>query len=313
MILPASQDRGIVVFLLLPSLPYGTRLAISFALIVLGILVQVLSGSFLTGCVLLLPGNLLLLVKGYDNRVDAKGFDPETRWERVDPGKLEQLKILDEKIKKWDSSALDVTNGLGLVLFLFVFGGLGFAVVRTTGFPRILALDAIVLLLPHWITGIRSILRRPSLLIRIEIIQTVLARAERRLTNHNVTLLMLLSGGETPIPEDVKFRIDPAGRDEDFLGLYGQVVINEVQGTSYPYFYVVLVARKRFGLHEAYRRHVPLGFITKEFKREGEVEVMVLRQTTTKRKGYATDALSAERILLDGLGVAEQIAAGVPA
>lgn len=313
MILPASQDRGIVVFLLLRSLSYGTRLSLSFVLIAIGILIQLLSDSFLTGGLLILTGNLLLLVKGYDNRVDAKGFDPEAHWERVDMGKLEQLKILDKKIKKWDSSALDITNGLGFVLFLFVFGGLGFGVVTTTGYARVLALDAIILLLPHWVTGIRSTLRRPNLLIRIETIQTVLAQAKRRLRDHNVTLLMLLSGGETPIPEDVKFKIDPAGRDEGFLGLYGQVVINDVQGTSYPYFYVVLVARKGFGLHEAYRRHVPLDFLTKEYKREGEVEVMVLRQTTTKRKGYATDALSAERILLDGLGVAERIAAGVAA
>jgi len=173
MILPASQDRGIVVFLLLPSLPYGTRLSISFVFIVIGILMQVVSGSFLPGCLPLLVGNVLLLVKGYDNRVDARGFDPETHWERVEKEKLEQLKILDAKIKKWDSSALDITNGLGLVIFLFVLGGLGFAVVTTSGHTRILALDAIVLLLPHWITGIRSTLRRPNLLIRIETIQTV--------------------------------------------------------------------------------------------------------------------------------------------
>ncbi|NIM49929.1 MAG: hypothetical protein GTN62_06545 [Gemmatimonadales bacterium] len=308
MILPRPQDRGIVVFLLFPSMPYGPRLVTSFGLIAAGVLVQLYAGSFLPGCGLLIAGNLLLLVKGYDNRVDVKAFDPDPHWERAGMEKLEELKVLDQKIRRWDRSALDVSNPLGLVVFVLVAGGLGFMAWNTTGHARTLGLDGIVLLVPHWITGVRSTLRRPNLLVRIETIEAVLDRARRRLRDHNVTLMMLLSGGDTKIPEDVKFRVDIANHDQDFLGLYGQVVINEVQGTSHPYFYVVLVARRGYGLREVFRRYANPSNLTKEFKREGEVEVMVIRQHTTKTKGYATKPAVANDIFHQGLKLAEQVA-----
>jgi hypothetical protein len=311
--LPAPQDRGIVVFWLAPSLAYTPRLAASVALIAVGLLFQLPSGSFLPGAIALVAGNLLLLVKGYDNRVDFKGFEAGAHWEPVEMEKLEQLKVLDQKIRRWDRSALDVSNPLGLVAFVLVAGGLAAAAVLGSGYARLLALDGAVLLLPHWITGIRTILRQPNLLVRIETIESVLHRAKRRLKDHKVTLMMLLSGGDTQIPEDVKFRIDLADRHQDFLGLYGQVVINEVQGRSHPYFYVVLVARKGFGLHDAFRRYASPKNIAKEFKHEREVEVMVIRQHTTKTSGYATKPQAAQHIFFEGLNVAEDVSAGVPA
>jgi hypothetical protein len=81
-----------------------------------------------------------------------------------------------------------------------------------------------------------------------------------------------------------------------------------VQGTSYPYFYVVLVARKGFGLRDAYSAHNAGHRVTKEFKYEGEVEVMVLRQETTKTSGYHTKPAVANEIFYEGLELAEQVA-----
>jgi hypothetical protein len=89
------------------------------------------------------------------------------------------------------------------------------------------------------------------------------------------------------------------------------VVINEVQGQSYPYFYVVLVARRDFGLHQAFREFKPGGNITKEFKPQREVEVLIIRQHTTEESGYHTDGDTAKSILLWGLRVAERVAGGV--
>lgn len=315
MILPARSDRGTVVFVFFPSLSYDTRLAVSFIIIAAGLALQLAGGAVLPGILVVGAGNLLLVVKGYDNRVDAGAFDAGAQWERVGIEKLHELKVLDRKMRRWDRSLIDVTNPLGAVAFVLLVGVFALIMIASLNaysdigrYGFILALNAVVLFLPHWITGIRSILRRPGLLVRIEAIEEVLDRAKRRLKDHEVTLLMLLTGGEVSFPEDVKFKIDIAGRDPDFLGLYGQVVINEVQGTSYPYFYVVLVARKGYGLREAYRDHEPGGGITKEFKYEGEVEVMVLRQHTTKRSGYHTNPATASSIFYEGLNLAERVA-----
>jgi len=309
MILPERQDRGVVVFLVLPSLAYERRMVLSFGAIAVGFALQFLTGGLLPGVLLLAAGNLLLLVKGYDNRVDFGAFEPDTHWERVERARLIQIRALDAKIRKWDLTAIDASNPLGFIVFLLVVGVLALPAVTGTGRVRMLAIDALVLLVPHWLTGIRSALRTPGLLIRIDTIEAVLSDAARRLQRHRVTLLMLLKGREAKLPEDVKFKVDIEGQHPDFLGLYGQVVLNEVQGTSYPYFYVVLVAREGFGLEDAFQRFRPEDNVTKEFKREGKVEVMVIRQHTTKKSGYHTKAEMSSRLFSVGLGVAEQVAA----
>jgi len=271
MILPAADERDIVVFKLWPSLPYNTRLLAGAGLILVGLTLQGVTESFWSGLIFLAAANALLLVSGYDNRVDFGRYDPSAEWQRVDMEKLQELSRLDRKMRKWDLSALDVTNPLGAVVFVLLTGLLVSGAIFSRGGTQILLLDAMVLLLPHWITGIRRILTRPKLTIKIKMI-------ERR-------ILMLLTSGETPLPEDVKFRIDIDGRQPDFLGLYGQVVLNEVQGTSYPYFYVVLVARRGFGLEKAFSEYVPPPKITKEFKVQDEVEVFVIRQYTRVEHG----------------------------
>jgi hypothetical protein len=310
MILPRPADRGIVVFRVLPSLAYPVRLAAALLLIAGGCAVQLATQRLLPGLVAVLLGNLLLLVKGYDNRVDARGFDAAAEWERVDFARLEQLEVMHKKMKRWDRSALDATNPLGVVVFLLVAFPLGLGVVLLSGAGRVLAVDAAVLLIPHWVTGTRSILTRPRLLVQIGTIRDVLETNAAALARHKVIPLMLLSGGKVSIPNDVKFRVDIADHHEDFLGLYGQVSINEVQGTSYPYFYVVLVARKGYGLGAAYRRYRRPHNIVAEFDTKGEVEVLIIRQYTTENSGYYTGMATAGEIFREGLHLAEAVGVG---
>jgi hypothetical protein len=311
MMLPASEERPIVVFKIWPSLEYNKRLIVSFALIAIGLVFQAFTMSLWAGLPVIIIGNLLLLVSGYDNRVDFKAYDPRAEWERVEKKRLNELIRMDRKIRKWDRSILDITNGLGAAVFVLMTAVLGFIALVFRGMPRILAIDAMVLLLPHWLTGVRRILTQPNLVTKVKTIRHVLRSAGERLGKHRVDLMMLIKGADAKIPEDVKFKVDIDGHHPDFLGLYGQVVLNEVQGSSYPYFYVVLVARRGFGLSKAQLEHeCPRGIIT-ELKNQGEVEVYVIRQRTTKTSGYHTKPKKCVQIFLEGLGVAGKIAAGI--
>jgi hypothetical protein len=301
MILPAAADRPVVVFKLWPSLGYGKRLLAAFVLIAGGMIVQLVTGSFAWGVLPLVLGNLFLLVSGYDNRVDFGKYDPAAEWARVDSTKLDDLKKLDREIRRWDLSALDVTNPLGLALFIAATAGLVILAIVLPGLWRILVLDAALLLLPHWLTGTRSVLRLPKLLVKAGLIEHLFDRLGGDLERHRLTLLMLLRGEETRVPSDVKFRVEPLEKPDGFLGLYGQVVLNEVQGRSYPYFYVVLVARKGFGLADSFKSYHPPRGMTKELKPQDEVEVLVIRQTTTKKSGYHTAPAVAVSILHEGL------------
>jgi len=307
-ILPGRQDRGLVVFHVLPSISYGTRMAVSFALMALGLAAQAVTGAVWPWLLLLAAGNLLLLVRGYDNRVDAGKYDPAAEWGRVDIRRLDDLARLDREMRAWDRSALDVTNPAGGALFVLVAGTMGVAAVWVGSVARILVIDAMILMLPHWLTGVRSILVKPRLMVRVDFMKSLLLRCEESLGEHTVNLLMMFRGSATKIPEDIKIRVDIRGRREGFLGLYGQIVINEVQGSSYPYFYVVLVARRGFGLIEFEETYTPLQGMVSEAKTEGEVEVLVIRQTTTKTSGYHTSVGKAAGILLEGLDVAGKVA-----
>jgi hypothetical protein len=311
MMLPASEERPIVVFKVWPSLEYNKRLLVSFALIAVGVILQAVTLSLGSGLLLIIIGNLLLLVSGYDNRVDFKAYDPQAEWERVEKKRLNELLRMDKKIRKWDHSILDITNGLGAAAFILMAAGLGFTALFSRGMPRILAVDAMVLLLPHWLTGVRRILTQPNLVTKVKTIRHVLRSAEERLGKNRVDLLMLLKGTDAKIPDDVKFKVDIDGHHPDFLGLYGQVVLNEVQGSSYPYFYVVLVARQDFGLADAQLKHQCSRGIISELKNQGQVEVLVIRQKTTKTSGYHTKSKISAQIFLEGLELAEKVAGGI--
>ncbi len=303
----SSADQGIVVFLFWQSLSYGRRLALAFGLILAGFVIQVVTWSFLAGFLPLLAGSILLLVKGYNNRVDFGRYDATAQWEPSDIAKLDEIQALDKRIRQWDASLLDVSSWPGSLVFIGALASLGIAAILTRGFTRVLVLDAMVLLLPHWITGIRSALVLPRLLVKVRTTQELLRDANVRsgLKDHKVDLMVLLKGKEKRLPDDIKLRVTLKGQPRDFLGLYAQVVVNEVNGTSYPYLYVVLVAKRGYGLRSAFDGYRPAAGLLKEFKEQDEAEVLVIRQKTAGRSGYSTSYQAACRIFLEGLSVAQ--------
>lgn len=313
---PAGNSRDVVIFHVWQSLNYVPRLLLSLGLIVVGLLLQAagiavgLPGliALILGLPPLLTGNLFLLVKGYDNRVDLKSFDPTATWETVKREKLTELKELDRKIARWDRSMMDITSGMGILALLFVMG-ITFWVVLLAPTPlRLLAVDMTLLAIPHWFTGTRRILRLPKLQIKIETVEQLLAAAAPLLGDKKVEILMLLKGKEKRIPEDIKFRLSFKEQDPDFLGLYGQVVTNDVQGKSFPYFYVVIVAKKGYGLDAVFAGYQPSQGVIKELGGEGEVEFIVIRQFTTTTSGYFTKPETSLLIMTEGVSLAARVA-----
>lgn len=310
------HEQGLVVFKTWKSLQYQTRLAISIPIILAGFIVQYLSFAVFPGVILILAGNLLLLPKGITNLDNLGVFDPESNWEKVEAHKLDEYLTLDRKIRKWDFSTMDVSNGLGGFIFFILL--LGFVIMTVVAFfddnkiMTIAGMDAMALLLPFWLTGFRSIFTVSQLTMKVKLVKVLMEKVGARLQAHKVEYYFMLRGKEKRIPMDVKFRVNIAGQQKDFLGCYGQITINgQTNGVPYPYFYVVLVARKGFGLAKALELHPPDIKIKKEFKNQDDVEVLVIRQNTdTVSMGYRTTAKQVEMIFLEGLALAEKIAAG---
>jgi len=305
------DQQGMVVFLLWRSLPYPVRMLLGFGCIIAGIVLQIMQAQILPGCLLVAFGNLLLLVRGYHNRVDAASYDAAAAWERVELAQVQQIKALHSRMKRWDRSAVDISNGLGGFILVLLAGVLLLAMAAFSVPPAIrfmLVVNSVILLLPHWLTGTRRVLTQPALLIKIATYEAVLKALQADLQQHAIEFYVLLKGKKVRMPQDVKFRVRLVGQKEEFLGLYGQTAINTVQGSSYPYFYTVLVAKKGFGLDHLRQRTKAPSTMTLEFSQEGDVEVLVVRQTTTKTSGYHTADSVAQAIMAEGLRLAEQVA-----
>lgn len=324
----SKEEQNIVAFKFLKSLPYFARMFICISMLLLGLLLQFFFIEYyIIGCIFLFIGNLFLLVDGYDNRVKFGAFDPSSKWDRVEKEKFTELIQMQQTINKWDISTTDCSNSLGCFLMVVVLAAC-VGVIYLGNSMRIkplfvLGIDAVILLLPHWITG----LRRASTVIgmdiskKIDVIQKVIAACSKELKNHKIEYYMLLSGkGDTKVPKDVKFKVELKDHHPDFLGLYGQVVMNNVQGNLYPYFYTVLVAKKGYGMKVEkgsvvgfkkiagggfLSKLIPTPTLTRSLKKQKDVEVLVIRQTTTKKSGYHTEPLAAKNILLTGLKSAE--------
>jgi hypothetical protein len=308
----SRQEQGIVVFRLWKTLPYHIRIVLSFALILGGFAAQFMTVSFCPGCAGVLIGNLLMIVKGYDNRVKSTKFSPDAAWEKVSQNKFTEVERLHRDMKKWDRSLLDITSGPGLITLVILSAFIGFIYYNASNTYNavllIIVYDAILLLAPHWLTGIRTTLTKPNLILKISKFKDLIKKNCGVLSGHEIDYYMLLAGEEGKIPDDVKIKIKSKDHRPDFLGLYGQIVTNEVNGTAYPYFYVVLVAKKGVGLEGAFASFVPPKKITKEFKIEGDVEVFVIRQTTSKTSGYHTNDKQMAVILAAGITLAENYA-----
>lgn len=308
----STEQQGIVLFWIWQPLDYWKRLLLSFGCILLGFALQLaLPFLWYVGVPFLLAGTLLLTVRGYDNRVKMGKYSPEDAWEQVKPEKIQEIGAFVKKMRKWDRSALDASNRLGkflLVPLVFILGVTYAASTSLVG--KALAVDAAILLLPHWLTGKREIMSQPKLQLKIKVLDKLLGHRDitERLQQLTIDYFLLLKGQQAKVPEDIKFRVGFPDQDPKFLGCYGQIVTNSVKGKAYPYFYVVMVAEKRYGLKQAYNKYLPSKKLIKEYKQEGDVEVLVIRQQTTRTSGYHTNHRTMRRILLEGLRVAEEAA-----
>ena len=310
-----SAEQGIVVFKIWQSLAYKKRILLSSILIIIGLLLQLFSKMLFPGVVLVFLGNLFLLPSGYDNRIKIGRYNPKAGWENVAKSKLEEFLLLDKKIRKWDRSSMDITNVLGFFTFLILTGVLVIlfliSLEESNKALEILSINGAVLLIPFWVTGVRSKYRILKVIQKIKLILKLLGKEElqAKLKRHDVDYFFLLGGKkEAKVPVDVKFRVDIENRHKDFLGLYGQIVLNSVQNTTYPYFYMVLVAKLKFGLDGIYKSYIPGPSIVKQYKIQSDVEVLVIRQKTTRKSGYHTKDKQVYNIFTEGLQLAEKAA-----
>jgi hypothetical protein len=307
----SKEEQGVVVFHLWKSLPYGLRMFLSFFLISVGFIIQYY-GNLWMGLLFVFGGNLLLLVKGYDNRVKLGKYSAEGEWVKTDKEHLQDIVEINKKLKKWDQSPFDITNSGGIALFIFI--SLSLFIMYTIAISEynytleFLAIDIAFLFFPHWFSGLKRITTTPLLMQKIAIYNKLMKQHEELLKDKKISFMIYVKGEDVKLPNDVKMKVDFNNQPESFMGMYAQISLNNVQGKLYPYFYVVLVAKKELDINNKYFNSINVSKpIIKEKSTENNMDIIIIRQYTTKTGGYFTKPKAINKIFSKGLEAAELI------
>jgi len=300
----SKEDQGVVIFHVWKSLPYNARLILSFSLIAIGFFMQF---NFIQGALLvMLAGNSLLFVKGYDNRIKLGKYSAEGEWVKTDKEHLDQIVEMNKKLEKWDRSTIDASNKLGvwsLIVFLAVLFGI-YLYLDTMGnyFLQMLVIDAAVLFVPHWFFGLKRVTTTPLLLQKIKIYNNILESYKDVLDKFQFDFLIYVKGKDQKLPTDIKLKINHKKAPESFLGMYAQISMNNVEGKTYPYLYIVLVAKQELNIINKYFDKItPAKGIIKETSTERNTDIIIIRQYTTKSSGYFTKTTAIESIINTGI------------
>lgn len=328
---PPPEKRGEIAFVFAKSMPYGPRMAVVAAALLCGLAVQLLF-SFWPGLLLLALASALGMVSGYDSKPET---GKEVKWERVTPDEYRKIIEKAEALKKWDSDAFDISNSSGTVVFFLTvlacvigYFSLLSKVELPEGFWKYLAIDAAVLLLPLWLTGIREYLTKDRLIIKINLLQQMLRLLEAP-SDVQVfpTLGLHYAAGGKHVPDDARLLLKLLNAPEEFMGLQVQVSINSVKGTDFPYLYCVLIAKKGSGFLNGYEKfktepEEPSGFMrfitipglsssygpVYELSPSPEVDVLVIRQRADRNGGYSTSPEQAWKVISAALHTARGLA-----
>lgn len=294
------------VYLFFDKISARLRNFVSLLLIATGFLFQLSSRNILTGIPFIVACLVLNLMRG----ISIKRIRPRNvTWEQVTPEKIEQVSVQCRKIKKFRSSGA----GALVVLFIFFIMGLSFGMplLKASSFPFPLIatiVNAIILFSGLALTGRKSAWMPNALDIKIEIVKRLIGSTMIKEDPVLQAIPYLEIGGtkEGTVPMDTRLLIKFKNAPEAFIGLQGQISINTVKSRNYPYFYVVLLAKPEFSIFEKLGKHL-LDKLTIERKETEEVDVIVIRQHTTKTSGYHTNEGTQDYILKNGIQLAKKL------
>ena len=311
--LAAEAAEPVLEFTAVKGLSYRNRLAWTFGLAASGVVLQIAFLSVWPGLPFLAAAMLLSRVVGFDNRLDRRAPVMDGKWEAVPFDRVAEIRRLDASISKWDRSAIDVTSPGGFLLLLVLAvvlaiasGALGEAAGAAAGW--ILLIDGALLLLSHWFSGIRTVFRQPDLVLKAKALEEVVEDLEEAIAAYGeATGMLLMSGdGDGRLPVDARLSLRPKSPPDPVTGVQGQVVLNRVQGTPYPYFYAGVLGAEGSGLGKLAKKAKPPVGVLIEAVEAKDVEAGVVRQETTRTSGYHVKRHRAEELLKTALALASR-------
>lgn len=288
----------------------GSRLrtAVSAIFIAAGFLIQFSTENILAGLPFVIFAALFNFVKSVSIK---KTVAEKNQWQEVTTQKIDEVIEHCRKVKKFRSGNLGCL--IGFVIVLVFFGGFFFPVIQEISIPFPLVatiVDVFVLFIGFALSGRKSAWMPRALDEKTRIVKRIIESSAIK-KDPSIKAIPYLEIGHAQqgtFPNDARILIKFIDAPDDFIGVQGQISINAVKSREYPYFYTVLIARHDFGLLDRFRSlKVVLDNMTIEEKKTKEVDVIVIRQTTTKTSGYHTDQKMQEYILTNSINAAKRL------
>ena len=129
----------------------------------------------------------------------------------------------------------------------------------------------------------------------------------------DIQVLPMLSTRETreggTVPMDARLMLKFLNAPEFFLGMQIQISMNNVQGKDYPYLYCVLIAKQeaKFFRKNKDRIKSPTRKVIIENSQSEDVDVLVVRQRTSRTSGYHTNVSAATTVVYTALNLARDL------
>jgi len=293
------------VYLIFDKITPQLRGALSVLLICTGFLFQISSKNILTGLPFIIACLVLNLMKG----ISIKKIRPgRLNWQEVTPAKIDQVLVQCKRIKKFRSKDLGCFVAFFVfIIFAFSFGMPFLREIASVPFPLVATIiNAIILFIGLALSGRKSAWMPHALDIKTKIVKRMLDSPIIK-NDPSLQAVPYLEVGKTKegsFPNDTRILIKFKDAPSEFIGLQGQISINTVKSRNYPYFYVVLIAKHAFNLLEKFGQH-SVDKLVIERKKTEEVDVIVLRQRTTKTSGYHTNKAIQDYILVNGIKLAK--------
>ncbi len=299
--------RSDSVYVVFDKIDNRLRTVMSVVLIWIAFAFQLATRSILAGLPFIIGCVILNFMRGFSVK---KVSSTKLEWQEVTPAKIDQVSDHCARVRKFRSMGTGCAIGLvaGAFFFFIVCAPVIAEIVRPSFILYVLVINSVILFGGLLIGGQKSAWMPNSLDVKIEIV--------RRLTSSQIVksdpwlipacFLEIGTAEEGSYPNDTRFMIRFRDAPADFVGLQGQVSLNSVKSAVYPYFYIVIIAKHGFNLFDKVGEPVFPRLVVERKETEG-VDVIVLRQQTTKTSGYHTDAKAQEYITKSGIELAKVI------
>jgi hypothetical protein len=271
----------------IPNIVLPLRLAAYAGFAALGMAVQILLPGFggaMLGAVLMIPGILLVWMKGYRNKPLDLGLED---WQPVSAAEFARVQS-NLALTKQRQYSVFYKTGFGVFILLVLLALVPVCWIIGSVLLALFFFDAAILLLPLLFSSNVRLWTPGELAFKMHGFETIVKSEQTEGGDIIITPYLRLDKDKEGrrIPEDIRLMVEPRRKPEDFLGVQMQVAVNKGPNGPVPYMYAVFLCKGK-GVTYKKLEGAEFGNMVSEPGGDAQYGYIVVRQQTSGT-GYHT-------------------------